>query len=85
MKNQVSKAIAKPRYENLVIKLWCQLAKNNLSVACLFEFMKLIQLAIVQVIGNVEDEKTFSTLFFMKSNLWNHLAWHLNIVICMFA
>jgi hypothetical protein len=47
--------------------------------------MKLIQLAIVQVIGNVEDEKTFSTLSFMKSNLWNHLAWHLNIVIHMFA
>jgi hypothetical protein len=47
--------------------------------------MKLIELAIIQVIGNLEDEKTFSTLSFMKSKLWNHLAWHMNIAICMFA
>jgi hypothetical protein len=47
--------------------------------------MKLIELAIVQVIGNLEDEKTFSILFFMKSKLWNHFAWHLDIAICMFA
>jgi hypothetical protein len=47
--------------------------------------MKLIKLAIIQGISNLEDEKTFSTLSFMKSKLWNHLAWHLNIAICMFA
>jgi hypothetical protein len=47
--------------------------------------MNLIELAIVQIITSVEDEKTFSTLSFVKSKLHNHLAGHLNITICMFA
>jgi hypothetical protein len=47
--------------------------------------MKLIELAIVQVINNVEDERTFSTLSFMKSKLKNCLVGHLNITICMFT
>jgi hypothetical protein len=32
MKNQVAKAMAKPRDENLMIRLWCQLATNSLLV-----------------------------------------------------
>jgi hypothetical protein len=47
--------------------------------------MKLVELAIVQVIGNIKDERTLSTLTFMKSKLQNSLAGHLNIVIHMFT
>jgi hypothetical protein len=47
--------------------------------------MNLIELAIVQIISSVKNERTFSTLSFMKSKLHNHLTWHLNIAICMFA
>ncbi len=54
-------------------------------VHCLFEFMQLAELAIVQVIGSVEDERTFSTLTFMKSKLQNWLVGHLDIAIHMFA
>jgi len=46
--------------------------------------MKLMELAIVQVVGSVEDERTFSTLFFIMSNLQNRLVGHLNIAIHMF-
>jgi len=46
--------------------------------------MKLVQLAIVQVIGSVEDEITFSTLPSMKSKLWNWSIEHLNIAISKF-
>jgi hypothetical protein len=77
--------MAKPRGENLVTKLWHQLATNNLLVHCLFEFMRLAKLVIVQVIGSVENERTFSTLDFMKSKLRNRLVRHLDIAICMFA
>jgi len=45
--------------------------------------MNLIELAIIQVITSVEDERTISTLSFVKSKLQNHLARHLNIAICM--
>ncbi len=39
----------------------------------------MIELAIVQVINNVEDEQTFSNLTFMKSKLWNWLVKHLDM------
>jgi hypothetical protein len=57
--------------ENPLMKLWHQLATNNLLVVYFYEFMKLAKLVIVQVIRSVEDENTFSTLSFMKSMLWN--------------
>ncbi len=47
--------------------------------------MKLVELAIVQIIGNVEDEICFSTLTFMKSKLCNRFIIHLPIVVHMFA
>jgi hypothetical protein len=46
-----------------------QLATNNLLVAHLFEFMKLAQMTIVQIIGSVEDERTFSMLTVTKFKL----------------
>jgi len=39
MKSQASKAMAKPRDENLATNLWCQLATNNLLVDYFYEFM----------------------------------------------
>ncbi len=56
--------MAKPRDENLVIKLWHQLISNNLFIQRLFKFMQFVELAIVQVIGSLEDKKTFSTNFY---------------------
>jgi len=85
MNNQASKVMAKPRDENLVTKLWHQLATNNLLVHGLSKFMQLAKLVIVQVINSVEDERTFSTLTFMKSKLHNRLVGHLDIAICMFV
>jgi hypothetical protein len=34
-----SKVVAKPRDENLMTNLWCQLAINNLLVDYFYEFM----------------------------------------------
>jgi hypothetical protein len=85
MKSQASKAMVEPRDENPVTKLWCQLATNNLLVHLLSKFMQLVKLTIVQVISNVEDERTFSTLIFMKSKLHNQFIRHLDIAIYMFA
>jgi hypothetical protein len=35
--------------------------------------------------GFVEDERTFSTLTFMKTRLQNHICEHLDLVVKMFA
>jgi hypothetical protein len=47
--------------------------------------MKVGKLVVVQIKIFVEDEKTFSTLTFMKIRLWNCLCEHLDLVVHMFA
>jgi hypothetical protein len=47
----------------------------------MFEFCRLIELAIIMVLGNVEDERTFFTLTFMKSKLIIRLTTHYNLVV----
>jgi hypothetical protein len=84
MKTHAHKKTKKLRDENPITKLQCQLAINNLLVVHIFEYMKLTNLIIIQVVGSVKDERTLSTLAFMKSKLWNQLTRHLNIVVCMF-
>ncbi len=60
--------MVKPKDNKLVTNSLCELAKKYLSLICLFEFMKFVLLTIVQVIGSVGDEKTFSTLTLTKFN-----------------
>jgi hypothetical protein len=64
-------AIDQPMDVNLVSKLWKTLSSNALLCAQLSEFMKMVGLAMAQIMGSVEDEKTFSTLTFMKIRLRN--------------
>jgi hypothetical protein len=40
---------------------------------------------VVQIMGFVEDERTFLTLIFTKTRLWNKLCEHLDLVVCMFV
>jgi hypothetical protein len=47
--------------------------------------LKLAKIAVVSMLGFVEDEQTFSTLAFMKDKLCNKLGLHLDTIICMFA
>jgi hypothetical protein len=47
--------------------------------------MKVAKLTMVQIMGFVEDERTFSTLTFMKTRLQNSLCEHLDLVVCMYV
>jgi hypothetical protein len=51
----------------------------------LLEYFALAELFVVIILGNVEDEHCFSTLFFLKSKLHNRLIKRLNLVARMFA
>jgi hypothetical protein len=48
-------------------RLWKKLSSN----AQIFEFMKVAELAMVQIMGFVEDERIFSILTFIKTRLQN--------------
>jgi hypothetical protein len=47
------------------------LASNVIVADKLSEYLKLVELAIVMVLGNVEDKRNFSNVNFLKSKLWN--------------
>jgi hypothetical protein len=43
-----------------------------------------VKIVVIQMLGLVEDERTFSTISFMKSKLRNRLNEHLNIAVGMY-
>ncbi len=47
--------------------------------------MKVAKLIVVQILGFVEDERTFKTLTFMKIKLWDKFSDHLDFMVHMFA
>jgi hypothetical protein len=51
----------------------------------IFEYFKVVDIDIAQMIGSVEDERCFSTLAFTKSKLRNRFNDHLDLVVYMFA
>jgi hypothetical protein len=58
---------------------------SRILVPNFVKYVKLAELAMVQVIGSVEDKKCFSTLAFMKSKFCNRLTTHLPLVVHMFT
>jgi hypothetical protein len=62
-------------------KLWITLSSSQILVKKILEYIKLVELIIVQVIGLVEDYICFSTLTFMKTKLRNILTTHLELIL----
>jgi hypothetical protein len=53
--------------------MWKKLAASGILTCRISEWFKLAEIAVVSVIGSVEDERTFSTLTWMKSKVRNRL------------
>jgi hypothetical protein len=70
---------------NPLTRLWRRIEASGLLRQKLSEFMKVVELAVVTVLGSVEDERTFSTLSFMKNKLRNRLSIHLPHVVTMYG
>jgi hypothetical protein len=49
------------------------------------EYVKLVEIAMIHVLGFVEDERAFSALTFLKDKVRNKLDDHLLVVIGMHA
>jgi hypothetical protein len=54
---------------DILSRFWKKLFSNALLCAYLNEFMQVAILTMVQIMGSMEDERTFSTLTFMKTRL----------------
>lgn len=70
---------------NPIIGLWSKIASNTFLRHWLLKYFALAKVAMVMVLGSMEDKHYFSTLSFMRSKLWNQLTTHFNLVVKMFA
>jgi hypothetical protein len=70
---------------NPTTKLWGCLASNAIMGQKILKYSRLVKLAIVIVLSNVEDEETFSIANFMTYKFHNHLIIDLNLVVKMHA
>ena len=68
-------AMSLPVTKNPMSWVWRKLSSNVLISTKLSEFMKVVEIAHIQVLGSVENERTFSSLSFLKSKLRNQLTW----------
>jgi hypothetical protein len=56
MKSNACVVIAKPIDVNPLTHLWCIFLASRLLTCSFLEYVKLIEIAMVQVLGNVKDE-----------------------------
>jgi hypothetical protein len=72
--------------ENPLSKLWRLLGANEVLSGRTGQYNKLAEMAIVMVMGSVEDERTFSSVAFLKSRVRNSLLKnHLSVVVGMYS
>jgi hypothetical protein len=85
MKSNCKSAMEEPHDHNPMTKMWQRIGQNALMLNRLSEYIKLCEIVVTAVLGSVEDERTFSTLGFMKSKLRNHLGGHLETCVKVYA
>jgi hypothetical protein len=85
MKQNATKAMEALDDVNPVSKLWQRIGCNGLLHNHLFEYMCLAEIAIIVVLGSIEDERTFSNLAFIKNKVRNRLGGHLDTTVRMYS
>jgi hypothetical protein len=85
MKKNVALTMGLPYTMNFINYLRRFLVFSQVIIHKMSIYMKLVKIAMVQVIGFIEDERCFNNLIFIKSKLCNWLTTHLNLVVCMFV
>ncbi len=66
MKINNNGGLRSPQSKNPTSKMWGHLISNVIVVFKLFEYVKLVEIAIVMFISTVEDELTYCTMTFLK-------------------
>jgi hypothetical protein len=75
-----------PQFDtNPLTKIWQLVTTSHILITNFPKYVKLVELAMVQMVGNMEDEFFFSFMAFMKSKLHNRLTTQLLFVVWMFT
>jgi len=85
MKSNAIATMEVPFHANPLTRLWRTLEASCILRHSFLEIFKLVKIAIVQMLGLVEDEWTFSTLYFIKSKLRYRFNEDLQMVVGMYS
>jgi hypothetical protein len=85
MGHNVEVVMQEPSNVNLVIQMWLMIQSSPFLVLKLSEYIKVVEITMMQVLGLIEDEKTFNNLFFKKSKLHKGLNTHFDLCVRMFT
>ncbi len=85
MSHNVEAVVHEPSNVNLVTRMWLKIQSFPLLVLKLSEYIKVVEIAMVQVLGLIEDERIFNNLVFMKTKLHKRLTTHLDLCVHMFT
>jgi hypothetical protein len=83
MKAQARRCMLPPFDKNPFIKLWDIVSGLAVLSKMIPEYLKLAEIGYAFILGSVEDERTFSSLKFLKSRLRNWLEDKLPLVVRM--
>jgi hypothetical protein len=75
---------ANPIIINPLTSIWLVINASQLLFHYFLEFLKLVEIAMVHVLGFVEDKHWSSYVSFLKTKLHNCLDPHLELVVVMF-
>jgi hypothetical protein len=81
MQNHAQATMLPPHDYNPTTRLWVKLGTSGILNYQLYKWFEMAKICTIMVLGNVEDEWTFSNLSFMKSKLQNCLTMHLDLVV----
>jgi hypothetical protein len=85
MMENCNSAITRPLEVNPFTLMWCTINNNALLIHNISEYMKVAEIAYIQVFNSVEDERTFNTLSFIKNRLRNCLTVNLKTCVVIYA
>jgi hypothetical protein len=83
MKAQARSYMLPPFDKNSFTRLWDIVSGSAVLSKMIPEYLKLTEIGCAFVLGSVEDERTFSSLKFLKSHLRNRLEDKLPLVVRM--
>jgi hypothetical protein len=84
MKSNSKVAMEPPFDFDPFIHIWKTINASRFLTHSFLEYLKLAKMAIVHVLGNVEDEHCFSSLTFRKNKLQATLDLHLLLMVGMY-
>lgn len=81
MVNNAPLALEKPITKNPMAIMWRKLGLNSFVMTRISnKYFKLVEIAMMQTLGTIEDEWTFCNLMFVKNKLRNMLTTNMDMV-----